>query len=398
MSTIAVRTASTIIDDTAVLDAMAAVRGRSEVAAATYGSDVIHRLGNMSYLNAVVWIMSHVADGLASSHEHGIVHRDLKPANILLTDDGEPLILDFNLATDRSAIDATAALIGGTLPYIGPEHLRALRDGGDVGPESDIYSLGVILFQMLTGRLPYPLRQGSFREIIGQMLEDRRQPIPPIRALNSAVTPGLESIVTRCLATEPAQRDLTARSLQEDLQRHLDHRPLRYASNRSIVERCQKWTRRHPRLASASTVAVLSGIILVALVAAVWTRSNRLETARAREALRQFESELDRSRTVLNSPYVDDRDLDAAVGSATDALNRLGVTTPEGLEVQPVFRWLSEEDQRRLRSDAAELLYLLAGGKAQQAVRDPTSNQHHLWLSEDAPAQLADRDRPRRFR
>ena len=196
VSTIAVRTALTIIDDTAALDGAAAVRGRSEIAAATCGSDVIHRLGNMSYLNAAVWIMSHVADGLASSHEHGIVHRDLKPANILLTDDGEPLILDFNLATDRSAIDATAALIGGTLPYIGPEHLRALRDGGDVGPESDIYSLGVILFQMLTGRLPYPLRQGSFREIVGQMLEDRRQPIPSIRALNPAVTPGLESIVT----------------------------------------------------------------------------------------------------------------------------------------------------------------------------------------------------------
>ena len=90
----------------------------------------IRRIGNMSYLHAAVWIMTRVADGMACAHEHGIVHRDLKPANILLTDDGEPLILDFNLATGRSETETTVALIGGTLPYMAPEHLVALRSGG----------------------------------------------------------------------------------------------------------------------------------------------------------------------------------------------------------------------------------------------------------------------------
>ncbi len=282
VSTIAVRSASTIIGDTDTSEATVQGRLSCEGTAVVGGSDMIQRLGSMSYLNAAVWIMCRVADGLAHSHEHGIVHRDLKPSNILLTDDGDPLILDFNLATDRSAMDATAALIGGTLPYLGPEHMRALRDGGDVGPESDIYSFGVILYQMLTGRLPYPLRQGSFRDIVGQMLEDQRQPLASIRALNPAVTPGLEAIVKRCLAPRTAHRYPTARNLQEDLQRHLDHRPLRYVANRSFVERCQKWARRHPRLASGSSVALVSAVLVVVLATAAWTRGNRLEFVRAR--------------------------------------------------------------------------------------------------------------------
>ena len=137
-------------------------------------------------------------------------------------------------------------------------------------------------------------------------------------------------------------------------------------------------------------------MIIVALAVAVWTRGNRLESARARDTLQQFESELDTARTVLNSPFVDDRELDAAVRSATVALDRVGVTAQDGLDVQPIYERLGEEGERRLRNDAAELLYLLAGGKAQQAVRDPATSQHRLLLSEALQLQLADQYRARR--
>ena len=246
----------------------------------------IRRIGEMSYLRAAVWIMTRVADGMACAHEHGIVHRDLKPANILLTDDGEPLILDFNLATRPAETEPTVALIGGTLPYMAPEHLAALSSGGAVGPASDVFSLGVILFQMLTGRLPHPLRHGSCEDIVPDMIADRHLPPHGIRGLNPSVSPGLAAIVNRCLATNPQERYSTARGLQEDLQRHFDHQPLRHAQDRSILERLHKWGRRHPRLVSASSVALASAAIIVLLAAAVWTRNEHLAANEARESLR----------------------------------------------------------------------------------------------------------------
>ena len=102
-----------------------------------------------------------MADGLAHAHERGILHRDLKPANILLGDDGEPLLLDFNLAADTKLRGpASAALIGGTLPYMAPEHLQALRgEDRTLDARSDLYSLGVILFELLTGNHPFETHQ-----------------------------------------------------------------------------------------------------------------------------------------------------------------------------------------------------------------------------------------------
>ncbi len=100
-----------------------------------------------------------LADGLGHAHERGILHRDLKPANILLADDGQPMLLDFNLSEDlKLRSRAPAAFIGGTLPYMAPEQLQAFQHGtcgGDA--RSDIFSLGVILYELLTGEHPFPL-------------------------------------------------------------------------------------------------------------------------------------------------------------------------------------------------------------------------------------------------
>ena len=382
VSTIGVRPASTIVGDSELPDAEETTCERYESIGTVRGGESIRHLGNMSYLHAVVWIMARVADGLTCAHEHSIVHRDLKPANILLTDDGEPLILDFNLSTHRSAVDTTAALIGGTLPYIAPEHITALRNGGDVGPQADVYSLGAILFQLLTGRLPYPLRKGSFDEIVAQMLSDRRLPAPAIRSLNPAVSPGLEAIVDRCLAADPQQRYATARDVHEDLQRHLDNRPLRHAPNRSLVERFQKWMRRHPRLTSATTVALLGVAMVIALASMAWTRGSRLAASHAREMLHQLDSDLESARTALNSPFVDNQELDDAVDSATAALDRTGVTMSSNLDGQAIGRRLDIDERRHLQKSTAELLYLLAGGKAQQAVRSSAAGQRTQLLEE----------------
>ncbi len=281
VSTIAVRQSSTLLGD--ALPEMHAKQPGEEIAVGRElpEAEAIRHLNGMSYQDAAVWIMRRVADGLAFAHEHGVIHRDLKPGNILLTDDGEPLILDFNLATQHATVGQAVAIIGGTLPYISPEQLFALRNGGRVGVASDIYSFGVILFQLLTGHLPYPVRTGSFEDVVVQMLDDRRVSAPSPRELNPTVSPGLQAIVDKCLRRDPLERYENTRHLQEDLQRHLEHRPLLHVPNRSLLERTRKWTRRHPRLSSAYSVALASGLVIAALLMAAWSLHTRLERGRA---------------------------------------------------------------------------------------------------------------------
>ncbi|HEY3788964.1 MAG TPA: serine/threonine-protein kinase, partial [Urbifossiella sp.] len=142
------------------------------------------RLEGLSYVEAVLWLGGQIADGLAHAHDRGIVHRDLKPANVLLTDDGRPMLLDFNLAEDtklRGGVER--ASIGGTLPYMSPEHMEAF---GGTGPRiidgrSDVFSLGVILFELLTGRHPYPIHKRKIREALPTMVFDRRRESPRLR-------------------------------------------------------------------------------------------------------------------------------------------------------------------------------------------------------------------------
>src|SRR5207248_1178945 len=128
----------------------------------------LHMLEGLTYVEAVLWIGARLADGLAHAHERGIIHRDLKPANMLLTDDGQPMLLDFNLSTNAAVrANPSAARIGGTLPYMSPEQLEAFQDGKTpMDGRSDLYSLGLIVFQLLTGTHPFPMRKGTIKEII----------------------------------------------------------------------------------------------------------------------------------------------------------------------------------------------------------------------------------------
>ncbi len=224
-------------------------------------SEVLQTLGDMSYVQALLWIGTRIADALAHAHERGILHRDLKPANILLTDQG-PMLLDFNLAADtKGAAQATAARLGGTLPYMAPEHLDAFRDvTRGVDGRSDIYSLGVILYELLCGRRPYATLQGPVKDVLETMIQDRRFAPPSLSGRNKAVTPAIEAIIARCLQADPALRYQTARHLQEDLHRQLNDLPLLHIAEPSFIERSAKWYRRNRK-------NVLRGAVAAAAVA-----------------------------------------------------------------------------------------------------------------------------------
>lgn len=203
-------------------------------------------LEGLSYVNAVVWIGARLADGLAHAHERGILHRDLKPANVLLSDDGQPMLLDFNLSEDtKLGSDSAATFIGGTLPYMAPEHLAALQDGeSQLDGRSDVYALGVILFELLTCRYPYPIPKLRAEAMLPQLIDDHLGKPPRIRDHNPAVSPAVEAMICRCLQPRAEQRYPTARQLQEDLERHLKDLPLCHIWEPSLRERAGKWARR----------------------------------------------------------------------------------------------------------------------------------------------------------
>jgi tetratricopeptide (TPR) repeat protein len=358
------------------------------------GLDGWARLEELSYVEAVLWLGSQLADGLAHAHARGILHRDLKPANVLLTDEGRPMLLDFNLAEDTKTTEAAErAAFGGTLPYMAPEHLEAFRTRtGAPDARSDVYSLGVMLFELLTGHHPFPPHPGSPRTIVARMLADRRQP-PSVQEWNAAVSPATEAIIHKCLEHDPANRYQSAEQLREDLDRQLASRPLAHAANRSLPERASKWVRRHPRLALAGTVAAAAGALLLAVgAAATYSR----ERARDLQARTQFAEHQATFRDV--ELFLDDRNqsrphLSEALARLRGVLARYAVPDDGGdgwLKGSDVRR-LPEAERGQLREDIGETFYQMAQVAHLSALGsgDPAERAGHLDLADRWSAAAA---------
>ena len=202
--------------------------------------------------------MAKVARAVEYAHGRGVFHRDLKPGNILLDDRGEPLVSDFGLAKLLDGNnDLTRSLTTfGTAGFIAPE--QADGAAGDVTPVSDVYSLGAILYNLLTGRPPFlgsnPL------SVIRQASET---PAPRLRSLAPSLDKDLETICALCLERNPSERYQSAGDLAADLEHWLDGRPI-VARPVSPPARIWRWSRRNPKLVGATIAGVLLG------AAAVW--------------------------------------------------------------------------------------------------------------------------------
>jgi serine/threonine protein kinase len=286
-----------------------------------------------------------IAGALSYAHQHGMLHRDVKPGNLMLDRDGNVWITDFGLVklADQNDLTGAGDLIG-TLRYMAPEQFEGRAD-----ERTDLYALGLTLFELLTLR---PAFEGDQLTTFAKRV--REQDVPRPRSINSAIPRDLETILVKATAREPAARYATAAAMAEDLQRFLDDRPI-LARRESLFGRVWRWSRRNPALAA---LTALAGGLLVAVAVIEWNARRRVESALT-------DTDIARKRAEANVDLAVE-----AFDSILDNVTARGVPRSLALDLPPSEVGLSRSS---LSAADAELLDRLLGFY-QQFARDNAQN------------------------
>jgi tetratricopeptide (TPR) repeat protein/predicted Ser/Thr protein kinase len=271
-------------------------------------------------------LIAHICEAVHHAHQRGIIHRDLKPRNIIVNESGQPKILDFGVArvTDSDAKATRQTDIGqliGTLAYMSPE--QVLADPDELDTRSDVYALGVIMYEVLSGKLPYNIATKLHEAV--QVIRDEEP--NPLSSINRMYRGDIETIVAKALEKEKSRRYASAADLAADIWRYLDDEPI-VARRASAAYQLQKLARRHKALVAgvaAVFVVLIAGVIVSTMQAARAMRAERsavLERDRAVEAEGQARSERDRATSAERTATVErDRAL-SAEQVATSERNR----------------------------------------------------------------------------
>jgi tetratricopeptide (TPR) repeat protein/predicted Ser/Thr protein kinase len=283
--------------------------------------DEVVRRTPISIRQAVELIVK-VARTVHYAHEHGILHRDIKPGNILLDQKGEPHLTDFGLARlveTESTVTRTKEVLG-TPSYMAPE--QAVGETTKLSNATDVYGLGAVLYQLLTGQPPFA--GGTTYETVKLLLEtEPRRP----RLLNPKIDRDLSAICLKCLEKDPQGRYPAAAGLAEDLEHWIKHEPVQ-AKPSGFFTHAQKWVRRNPALVGTAAVCLLLGAASIWLLREPdWTR--QISTA-AKKLLLSPEQAAEQAK--LHQALIQYPEAQFEVGNAHWVGSGAGIESPEGVE------------------------------------------------------------------
>jgi eukaryotic-like serine/threonine-protein kinase len=292
-------------------------------------------------------LMAKVCDAVHHAHQRGIIHRDLKPGNILVDESGQPKILDFGVArvTDsdnRATRETDMGQLIGTLAYMSPEQI--LADPLELDTRSDVYALGVILYELLSGRLPHDVS----RKLLHQAVQAIQEEEPTaLSSVNRVYRGDVETIVAKALEKDKTRRYASAADFAADIRRHLDDEPI-LARPATTFYQVRKFARRHKALVSG--VAAVFVVLVLGIAVSTWqaVRATRAEQA-ARQAEAITREERDRATAAEQAASRErDRALEAEVQATTERNRAIEAEVQATAE-----RTRALEEQQRADREAA---------------------------------------------
>lgn len=352
------------------------------------GENVDHSVSRILPEDQTLRIIGRICDAVQFAHEHGVLHRDLKPGNILLREDGEPLVADFGLAKIDSLQSVSLSLSGhvvGTVENMAPEQAVSSKD---VDGRADVFSIGTILYQLLTGR--------KFFTATGNLVADaqalQNYTFPKPRALNPRIDPDLELITLKALRADRDDRYRSVAALRADLERYERGEPI---SARPIAagELFRKLVMRNKPLSAAIAVSIL--VITVGLAVAAWTINDRrldAEAARRIAERARLEAEERRQEAETARALAEQKQAEAEQALAEAEKAREAEREARGLHDEAVARVRQASEEREAAEAQRQQLATLASEQAQQLEETRTRLQEIEKRDRQEAALLANPD------